>query len=101
MNPYGVVNYTKNGVENFSEKPTMTLPFGQGIHAGLGIFKNLSIVKNAEIPSHPENKIYPKLVDENQLGTYIVNSWQSVNTPDEYTRIKKKYSSQLERYPNS
>ena len=45
--------------------------------------------------------IYPKLVDENQLGTYIVNSWQSVNTPDEYTRIKKKYSSQLERYPNS
>ena len=101
MNPYGVVNYTKNGVENFSEKPTMTLPFGQGIHAGLGIFKNLSIFKNAEIPSHPENKIYPKLVDENQLGTYIVNSWQSVNTPDEYTRIKKKYSSQLERYPNS
>ncbi len=101
MNPYGVVNYTKNGVENFTEKPTMTLPFGQGIHAGLGIFKNLSIFKDAEIPSHPENKIYPKLVDEGQLGTYIVNSWQSVNTPDEYTLIKKKYSAQLERYPNS
>ena len=101
MNPYGVVNYTNTGVENFTEKPTMTLPFGQGIHAGLGIFKNLSIFKDAEIPSHPENKIYPKLVDENQLGTYIVNSWQSVNTPDEYTRIKKKYSSQLEQYPNS
>jgi NDP-sugar pyrophosphorylase family protein len=101
MNPYGVVNYTKNGVENFTEKPTMTLPFGQGIHAGLGIFKNLSIFKDAKIPSHPENKIYPELVSKEQLGTYIVPSWQSVNTPDEYARIKKKYSAQLKHYPNS
>jgi NDP-sugar pyrophosphorylase family protein len=101
MNPYGVVNYTEKGVKTFTEKPTMTLPSGQGIHAGLGIFKNLSIFRNAEIPSHPENKIYPKLVDSNQLGTYIVTTWQSVNTPDEYSRIKKKYSSQLEPYPNS
>ncbi len=101
MNPYGVVNYTKNGVENFTEKPTMTLPFGQGIHAGLGIFKNLSIFKDAEIPSNPENKIYPKLAENNQLGTYIVNDWQSVNTPDEYSRIKKKFASHVEPYPNS
>jgi NDP-sugar pyrophosphorylase family protein len=101
MNPYGVVNYTKNRVENFTEKPTMTLPFGQGIHAGLGIFKNLSIFKDAELPSHPENKIYPKLVENNQLGTYIVTSWQSVNTPDEYSKIKKKFASQVEHYPNS
>ena len=79
----------------------MTLPFGQGIHAGLGIFKNLSMFKDAEIPSHPENKIYPELVAKEQLGTYIVNDWQSVNTPDEYSRIKKKYASQVEHYPNS
>jgi len=101
MNPYGVVNYNKLGVENFTEKPTMTLPFGQGIHAGLGIFKNLSMFKDAEIPSHPENKIYPELVAKEQLGTYIVNDWQSVNTPDEYSRIKKKYASQVEHYPDS
>jgi NDP-sugar pyrophosphorylase family protein len=101
MNPYGVVNYNKLGVENFTEKPTMTLPFGQGIHAGLGIFKNLTAFKNAEIPSNPENRIYPELVSKNQLGTYIVNNWQSINTPDEYSRIKKKFASQVEHYPNS
>jgi len=101
MNPYGVVNYTKVGVENFTEKPTMTLPFGQGIHAGLGIFKNLTAFKNAEIPSNPENRIYPELVSKEQLGTYIVNDWQSVNTPAEYSRIKKKFASHVEPYPNS
>jgi len=99
MNPYGVVNYNKVGVENFTEKPTMTLPFGQGIHAGMGIFKDLSTFKNAEIPSHPEHKIYPKLVETNQLGTYIVKEWQSVNTPDDYTKIKEKYESQIENIP--
>ena len=101
MNPYGVVNYNKLGVENFTEKPTMTLPFGQGIHAGLGIFKNLTAFKNAEIPSNPENRIYSELVSKEQLGTYIVNDWQSVNTPDEYSRIKKKFASHVEPYPNS
>ncbi len=101
MNPYGVVNYNKVGVENFTEKPTMTLPFGQGIHAGLGIFKNLTAFKNAEIPSNPENRIYSELVSKEQLGTYIVNDWQSVNTPDEYSRIKKKFASHVEPYPNS
>jgi NDP-sugar pyrophosphorylase family protein len=100
-NPYGVVNYNKVGVENFTEKPTMTLPFGQGIHAGLGIFKNLTAFKNAEIPSNPENRIYPELVSKKQLGIYIVTDWQSLNTPDEYSRIKKKFASQVEHYPNS
>ncbi len=79
----------------------MTLPFGQGIHAGLGIFKNLTAFKNSEIPSNPENRIYPELVSKEQLGTYIVTDWQSVNTPDEYSRIKKKFASQVEHYPNS
>ena len=99
MNPYGVVNYEETGGVNFTEKPTMNLPTGQGIHAGLGIFKNLSVFKDAEIPSHPEHRIYPNLVKNNQLGTFIVNEWQSVNTPDEYSKLKEKYAQQIENMP--
>ena len=92
-NPYGVVEFQENNVTNFTEKPQTTLPSGQGIHAGMGIFSNLKEFQNTKIPSHPEQNIYPNLAEKQEIGAYIVNNWQSVNTPDEYNSLKSKFYS--------
>ena len=89
QNPYGVVNVTEGKAVSFVEKPMQTLADGKGINAGIIGLTNLRMFLDIEMPYNPEDKVYPKFAEKNDVNVFFVDEWHSVNTKQELERVSK------------
>jgi NDP-sugar pyrophosphorylase family protein len=93
--PFGIGIAKKTGsiieLEDFCEKPE--LPFITNHYANTGMilfmpdamkeFKNVPLDR----PTHPENEIIPRLVNQNKVAVFVVNRWISVNYAADYKSV--------------
>ena len=105
-NPFGIGIAKKTGsvieLKDFQEKPE--LPFITNHYANTGMILFLSDAmnefKNAPLdrPTHPENEIIPKLVNQNKVAVFVVNRWISVNYAADYKNVSDMGHEELMRF---
>lgn len=104
--PFGIGIAKKTGsiteLKHFQEKPE--LPFITNHYANTGMilfmpdamkeFKNAPLDK----PTHPENEIIPRLVNQNKVAVFVVDRWLSINYAADYKSVLSMGDDELARF---
>jgi NDP-sugar pyrophosphorylase family protein len=93
-NPFGIGLVKKKGnlieLQGFQEKPELEFVANHFANTGMILFLPEAMKEFQSVPldrpTHPENKIIPKLVEQNKVAVFLVERWLSINFPADFKR---------------